>query len=544
MEATIPPTSEAAAITAAVASANRDEHATTVREALKRYPSSIFWAIAMSFTIVMVGYDTILMGSLMAYPSFVDKYGTYHPDLGAKVISGPWQVGLSTAGSCGGVLGMVINGFVTERFGHRRVTMVALTIMTGLIFIPFFAPNASVLLAGQCLLGAIWGVFSIMGAVYSSEICPLVLRGYMTSFINICWVIGQLIVAGILQGLVNNTTKWAYKIPFAVEWVWPVPLFILAWLAPDSPWWLIRQGRIEDATHSLKRLSRGLTDEQIQHKVLMMRDTNRLEQKLKTDVSYWDCLTGANLRRTEIACLTLASQSLIGQPLAYNATYFFVQAGLSASDAYKMNFGNMGIAFVATCVSWVLMTHFGRRTVLLSGYSFLTLDLLLIGVLSYASDNSAAKWGQSALALVWLAVYSATIGPQTWAVASEVSATRVRAKTLSIAGVVYNVVNIVDNTIEPYLINPTEANLKGKTAFVWFGISFLVTVWAIFRVPETRGRTYGEMDVLFEKKVTAWRFGTAEVEDDVTIVGDDEARGKVDDEKRELEVQQAAATIS
>ena len=51
MEATIPPTSEAAAITAAVASANRDEHATTVREALKRYPSSIFWAIAMSFTI-------------------------------------------------------------------------------------------------------------------------------------------------------------------------------------------------------------------------------------------------------------------------------------------------------------------------------------------------------------------------------------------------------------------------------------------------------------------------------------------------------------
>ncbi|KAL7807060.1 general substrate transporter [Trichoderma aethiopicum] len=544
METTMPPTTEAAAITAAVASANRDEHATTVRQALKRYPSAIFWAIAMSFTIVMVGYDTILMGSLMAYPSFVDKYGTYQPDLGAKVISGPWQVGLSTAGSCGGVLGMVINGFVTERFGHRRVTMVALTIMTGLIFIPFFAPNVHVLLAGQCLLGAVWGVFSIMGAVYSSEICPLALRGYMTSFINICWVIGQLIVAGILQGLVNNNTKWAYKIPFAVEWVWPVPLFVLAWLAPDSPWWLIRQGRIQDAAHSLKRLSRGLPDEQIQHKILMMRDTNRLEQKLKTDVSYRDCLTGANLRRTEIACLTLASQSLVGQPLAYNATYFFVQAGLSASDAYKMNFGNMGIAFVATCVSWLLMTHFGRRAVLLSGYSFLTLDLLLIGVLSFASNHSAAKWGQSALALVWLAVYSATVGPQTWAVASEVSATRVRAKTLSIAGVVYNIVNIVDNTIEPYLINPTEANLKGKTAFVWFGISFLVTVWAIFRVPETRGRTYGEMDVLFEKEVPAWRFGTAEVEDDVTIVGDDEARGKVEDEKRELEVQQAVAAIS
>jgi SP family general alpha glucoside:H+ symporter-like MFS transporter len=51
METTIPPVSEPAAVAAAVASANRDEHATTVGQALKRYPSAIFWAIAMSFTI-------------------------------------------------------------------------------------------------------------------------------------------------------------------------------------------------------------------------------------------------------------------------------------------------------------------------------------------------------------------------------------------------------------------------------------------------------------------------------------------------------------
>lgn len=52
METTAPhSTSEAAAITEAVASANRDEHATTVSEALRRYPTAIFWAIAMSFTI-------------------------------------------------------------------------------------------------------------------------------------------------------------------------------------------------------------------------------------------------------------------------------------------------------------------------------------------------------------------------------------------------------------------------------------------------------------------------------------------------------------
>ncbi|KAK5991132.1 General alpha-glucoside permease [Cladobotryum mycophilum] len=495
----------------AVASAYEDETATTIREAVRRYPMSIFWAIAMSFTIVMVGYDTILMGSLMAYPSFVEKYGTYHPELGKNVIPGPWQVGLTVTSSCSGILGLFLNGFLTERFGHRVVTIVALTLLTGYIFIPFFAPNIHVLIAGQFLLGMPWGIFSIMGAAYSSEICPTVLRGYLTSFINICWVIGQLIIAGILQGLVNNTSEWAFRIPFAIEWVFPIPLFVIALLAPDSPWWLIRQGRLADAKHALRRLSSGLTDEEIEKKVLMMNHTNKLEQKLQADVSFLDCFRGTNLRRTEISCLTLSSQSLIGQALAYNATYFFVQAGLSASDAYKMNFGNMGIAFVATCFSWVLMSWFGRRTLMLFGMSMLTLVLLLIGILSYAADKDAAKWGQSALALVWLAIYSSTVGPQSFALASEVSATRLRSQTLSITGMVYNAINIVDNTIEPYMINPTEGNLKGKTAFVWFGIGVLITIWGFFRIPETQGRTFAELDVLFEKKVPAWRFASEKV---------------------------------
>lgn len=454
----------------------------------------------------MVGYDTILMGSLMAYPAFVENYGDYHPELGRYVISGPWQVGLTTAGSCGGIVGLLINGFVTERFGHRAVTMVALTLMTGLIFIPFFAPSAEVLLAGQVLLGIPWGIFSIMGAAYSSEICPLALRAYLTSFINLCWVLGQLIVAGILQGLVNNTSKWAYKIPFAVEWLYPMPLLVLAWLAPDSPWWLVRQGRLEDARDSLQRLSSGLTQEQLHQKVLMMYHTTKLEQKLQAHTSLWDCFRGTNLRRTEISCLTLSSQPLVGQALAYNATYFFTQAGLSANDAYKMNFGNMAIALVATCFSWVLMSYFGRRTLILSGISMLTVDLFLIGILSYASDKQTAKWVQSALALVWLAIYSSTLGPQSFALAAEVSATRLRSQTLSITGMVYNIINIVVNTVEPYLINPTEANLRGKTAFVWFGVGVLVTTWAVLRVPETRGRTYGELDMLFERRVPAWKF--------------------------------------
>lgn len=60
----------AGAIDAAAELATKDEHSLTVREAFKRYPTACFWAMDISFTIVMEGYDTILISNLYAYPSF------------------------------------------------------------------------------------------------------------------------------------------------------------------------------------------------------------------------------------------------------------------------------------------------------------------------------------------------------------------------------------------------------------------------------------------------------------------------------------------
>lgn len=69
---------------------------------------------------------------------------------------------------------------------------------------------------------------------YASEVCPTALRGYLTTYVNLCWVIGQFIAAGVLLGVQDRTDQWAYKIPFAIQWVWPLPLFILATFAPGE----------------------------------------------------------------------------------------------------------------------------------------------------------------------------------------------------------------------------------------------------------------------------------------------------------------------
>lgn len=76
----------------------------------------------------------------------------------------------------------------------------------------------------------------------------------------------------------------------------------------------------------------------------------------------------------------------------------------------------------------------------------------------------------------------------------------------SIARIVYNVFGIINGVIMPYFLNPTALNWGAKTGLFWAGMCSLCILWTYFRVPEPKGRTYGELDVLFETHVPARRF--------------------------------------
>ena len=179
-----------------------------------------------------------------------------------------------------------------------------------------FAPNRVVLLIGELLCGVPWGSFSTLAEAYTSEICPLTLRGYLTTYINLCWVMGRFISSGVLVGVEGITTQWGYRLPFAIQWVWPIPLLIATLLAPESPWWLVRHGRLDEAAHSLQRLAgEGSQDSRhIQDAVANMVRTDMLEQENKRSNTgtYLDCFRGVNLRRTEVSAMAWACQRLCG----------------------------------------------------------------------------------------------------------------------------------------------------------------------------------------------------------------------------------------
>ena len=55
---------------------------------------------------------------------------------------------------------------------------------------------------------------------------PVALRPFLTTYVNLCWVFGQIIGSGVNRAFIGDSSQWAYKIPFAVQWVWPVPIMI------------------------------------------------------------------------------------------------------------------------------------------------------------------------------------------------------------------------------------------------------------------------------------------------------------------------------
>lgn len=340
----------------------------------------------------------------------------------------------------------------------------------------------------------------------------MAIRSYLTAYTNMCFAIGQFIGAGVLQGLLSRNDQWSYRIPFAVQWAWPVPLFFICLVMPESPWWLVRQGRIEDAEKVLKRVTSGAAKRDAKQTVAMMMHTNKIETEIEKGTSYFDCFRGSNRRRTEIACVVFAGQVLSGSQFAYSGTYFFEQAGMSAANAYKLGLGGTAIAFLGTVLSWLLMKRLGRRTIYLAGMTGIVIYLFIIGALTTARHNNGVEWAQSVLTVIWLFTFSLSIGPIGWTIPAEVSSTRLRSKTIVLARNTYYLCIIVANILEPYMMNPTQWDWRGYTGFFWFGTAALVLLWSVFRLTETRGRTFEELDIMFAAGVPTTKFASYKVD--------------------------------
>ncbi|KAH7213218.1 putative general alpha-glucoside permease [Fusarium oxysporum] len=360
--------------------AAEEERGTTFLKSVKQHRAAVAWSVLLSTAIIIEGYDMELIGSLNAQPAFMKRYGNQLP-----------SIRLSNGASVGSRIGLYLNGHVSERLGFKKAMLLSISLFTAAVFITFFAPSVEVLLVGQICQGIPWGVFQTLTTAYAAEVCPVHLRGYLTVYVNLCWVIGQFLSAGVLRAMADRTDEWAYRIPFAIQWIWLVPLIIAISFVPESPWWCVRKGCIVDAEGNLGRLvdSRTTSAKSLDNMVKQMEVTH-----------YLDCFRAVNRRRTIIAYLW---------------------------------------------VSWLMLPYLGQRTMYVWGLAGLEISLLVMGGLGTRPKTSVMGWTIGSMLILYAFVYNVTVGPICYALMSEVPASKLRSKTVILVGMTYNILNIIGN---------------------------------------------------------------------------------------------------
>ncbi|KAF3000669.1 hypothetical protein E8E13_000823 [Curvularia kusanoi] len=474
-----------------------------VWEAMKAHPMACFWAFIFCFTIVMESFDMFLTGNFVALTAFKERYGVLLADGHTKAIETKWQSSLFQAGQCGAFVGVFLAGPITNRVGYRWCTILALALMVVTIFISFFAQSLEVLVIGQAFEGVPWGMFIANSPAYASEIVPVALRGVCTATIQMSWSIGGIIVAAATLGFNSRLDEWAWRGPLALQWIFPVPLLAIIFFAPESPWWLVRHGKKEQALRSIKRLGpQASADETL----AMIERTVEIEAHIEGNPSLLDLVKGVDLRRTVIVCLIYASQNFAGNLIANQSTFFFEQAGMSTTFSFKLSLINSCLGVVANILSWPLSAYFGRRTIYLGGSLINMTLLIMLGICATIKQTSSTNYAQACLGVIISFVFAGSLGPISYSIISETSSIRLRPLSTGVGRAAYYVAEIPMIYLASQMLNPTGWNMAGKCGYVWGGTAFVCLVSAYFGLPEMKGRSYRELDILFKRKVSARKF--------------------------------------
>ncbi|ORY20871.1 trehalose transport-related protein [Naematelia encephala] len=469
------------------------------------------WSLIISMALWMEGYDTNVINSFYALPVFEKRFG--RETNGVWAVPASTQTGLSNTTTCGQALGLIISGFCQERFGMRKTYIGGMIFLTGTIFIAVFANSLSMLYAAEFMMGVPWGMFQTLTTAYASEICPINMRGYLAAWASMGWGGGKFIAVGVLRAALSYSGDWGWRMPYAVQWIWPAPLILAVILAPESPWWLVRQGRMDQARAVIKKIARPgyYAEGEVDGFAEYMRHTDALERAESAKASWLEMFRGTNLRRTEIQMAVWVIQQWNGNAITNLTTEFLQAAGMSTTFSFDFTIISNSLSILAVGCSWVLLRYVGRRPIYVWGIMSIVILNLLIGILGVVKQTTGTSMGLGVLMTLVNFAFHLHLGPVCYTIVGEIPASRLRAISIAWGRFSYVCSAIIVNFLNPYMISKTAWNWGAKSGFFWVGAGLVCFTWAFFRLPETQGFSFAELDILFANKVSARKFKQVDI---------------------------------
>jgi sugar porter (SP) family MFS transporter len=428
---------------------------------------------------LLFGYDTGVISSALLFVRTDFRLSTAGQSLVAGIVL------------IGAVLGAVVAGSLSDRFGRRPVILVtALAFVIGAL-LSAGAADVTTLLGGRLLIGIAIGVASMLTPLYLAEISPAASRGAVTSLNQLCITLGILVSYLVGYAFAEAPHGWRWMLGLGA-----VPGAILAagmLVLPESPRWLAGHNRMAQAEAVLNRL-RGSVNEVADELATLRTDLLRDGGKLVP----WSAMLAPRLRPALAVGIGLAMfQQITGiNTVIYFAPQIFQAAGLSSASVSILATAGVGVVNVAlTLVSMRLIDRVGRRELLLWSLGGMAATLLILAGGFALGTSGASAWITVLSVAAYVAFFAVGLGPVFWLLIAEIFPLAVRGRAMSLA--------TISNWGFNLLVTITFLGLIGVLGrvgtFLLYGALTLGAIgFTALLVPETKGRSLEEIEDALE----------------------------------------------
>ncbi len=400
-----------------------------------------------------------------------------------------WATGCALLGCA---IGAALAGVLSDRLGRKKVLMVSAILFLISAVGTALPRDIATFIIFRVVGGVGVGAAAMSSPMYIAEISPARIRGRMVSVNQFAIVTGFLVVYFVnyfiaLQGDSTWNQQVGWRWMFGSEALPAVSLLVLLLFVPESPRWLTKQNRSDEALEILTRVNGAeyAKTELLEIKDALAHESGSLKQ-----------LSGPGMKIVLVIGIALAVlQQVTGiNVFLYFGTEIFKKmgSGTNAALAQTVIVGAVNLSFTIVAI-WTV-DRLGRRPLMMIGSAGMGISLLAMGLATYCQRTGL--WILLFI-LGYIACFAISVGPVTWVILSEIFPTRIRGRAMAIATICLWVANYVISQTFPMMDENKWLLEKFHRAFpFWlygaFCVVLLVFVWRF--VPETKGKTLEQIE--------------------------------------------------
>lgn len=423
---------------------------------------------------LLFGYDLgVVAGALL----FIT------PELGLS----PLQEGMVTSSLIvGAMLSAISCGPVSDRIGRRPIVFAAGLVFAAGAVLAGISPNALLVILSRFVMGLAVGTASVMVPIYLSELAPARNRGKLSG-LNQLMISSGILVAYLVNLALSPAGAWRWM--FALAAVPAVIMMIGVRFQPESPRWLVRKGRVDEARAVLLR---SRTEQAAEQEIAEIQE---IDAHSAGNASTMELLRTARFRKVLLlGCGLALLQQIVGiNTIVYYAPTILTSIGFGNAAAILTNAGLGVLTVVVTVVMLMTVDKMGRRRPLIFGALGMTTCMLTLGLTFYLggfSGGGAGGWIAILALALFKVSFSMSWGGIMWIMLGEIFPLRVRGAAMGMATFVNWIGNFAVGLLFPVLL----AAGTGTVFLIFAGIALVACLFAVLMVPETKGRSLEDIE--------------------------------------------------